>query len=71
MAVDTSHTYLNKAERGNWDTYDDFKLKKRFGLQGLYKKYFIVVGGKLAVGSTLDKRVHKQPIVLCQSSNII
>ena len=37
MAVDQSHRYSNKAERANHDIYDNFKLKKIFGLQGLYK----------------------------------
>ena len=36
LPVDPWHTYLNEAERANWDIYDDFKLKKPFGLHGLY-----------------------------------
>ena len=31
--------YSNESERANWDIYDDFKLKKPFGLHGLDKKY--------------------------------
>ena len=29
--------YSNKSERSNLDIYDDFDLKKNFGLRGLYK----------------------------------
>ena len=38
MAVDPYHRYSNEAERDNKEIYDDFKLKKPFGLHGLYKK---------------------------------
>ena len=37
MAVDPKHRYSNEAERANWDIYDDFNLKKPFGLHGLYQ----------------------------------
>ena len=37
MVVDQQQRYSNEAERANWDIYDDFKLKKPFGLHGLYK----------------------------------
>ena len=40
MAVDPQHRYSNEAEIANWDIYDGFKLKKPFGLHGLYNKYF-------------------------------
>ena len=29
--------YSNESERDNQDIYDDFKLKKNFGLHGLHK----------------------------------
>ena len=28
MALDPLHGYSNEAERGNWDTYGGFELKK-------------------------------------------
>ena len=37
ISVCLSVWYSNEAERANWDIYDDFKLKKPFGLHGLYK----------------------------------
>ena len=37
MVVDPSHRYSNESESANWDSYDDFKLKKPFGLRGSYK----------------------------------
>ena len=36
MAVDPYHRYSNKSEWASEDIYDDFKLKKPFGLQGFY-----------------------------------
>ena len=36
MDVDPQHRYLNEAERANKAIYDDFKLKKPFGLHGLH-----------------------------------
>ena len=44
MAVEQWHRYLNEAERHNWDIYDDFKLKKPFDLQGLYKNISALEG---------------------------
>ena len=38
MAVDPLHKYSNESERANKDIYDDFKIKKPFGLHGFYKK---------------------------------
>ena len=35
MAVDPYHRYSNEAERDNQDIYNDFKLKKPFGLHDL------------------------------------
>ena len=35
MALDPQHRYSNESERANKDIYDDFKLKKPFGLHGL------------------------------------
>ena len=32
IAVDPENRYSNEAERANWVIYDDFKLKKPFGL---------------------------------------
>ena len=37
MAVNPLHRYSNESERTNWDIYNDFELKKPFGLHGLYK----------------------------------
>ena len=37
MAVDSQHKYSNEAEWANKYIYDDFKLKKPFGIHGLYK----------------------------------
>ena len=37
MAVDPWHGYSNEAERANKVVYDDFELKKPFGLYGFYK----------------------------------
>ena len=37
MAVALEHRYPNEAERANWDIYDDFRLKKPFGLHCFYK----------------------------------
>ena len=34
MVVDTYHRYSNEAEK---DIYDDFKMKKNFGVHGLKK----------------------------------
>ena len=36
---DIGPRYSSEAERGNWDIYDDFKLKKTFGFHGLYKLF--------------------------------
>ena len=37
MIVDQYRRYSNESERPNLDVDDDFKLKKPFGLHGLYK----------------------------------
>ena len=42
MAVGPKHTYSNEAERAIWDIYDDFKLKKPFGLHDLYKNISVL-----------------------------
>ena len=34
--------FSNEAKRGNWDINDYFKLKKPFGLHGLYKNISVV-----------------------------
>ena len=44
MAVDPQHRYSNEAERANYVIYNDFKLKKPFGLHGLYKKILTLSG---------------------------
>ena len=36
--------YSNEAEIANWYIYDDFKLKKTFGLHGLYKNISALKG---------------------------
>ena len=36
MAIYPSIMYSNVTERANYAIYDDFKLKKPFGLHGLY-----------------------------------
>ena len=36
MTVDPQDRYSNEAERGNYDIYDNFKLRKSFGFHGLY-----------------------------------
>ena len=50
MSVDTNQRFSNEAERANLDIYDDFKLKERFGLHGLYKKRLLTRGAKPSVG---------------------
>ena len=47
MAIDPEHRYSNEAERANQGIYDDFKLKKLFGLhgQGLLFFFSVCVGG--------------------------
>ena len=47
MAVDPYHRYSNEAERANEDIYDDFKLKKPFGLHGLCKDNSALYGLKI------------------------
>ena len=42
MAVDPKQRYSNKRKELINSIYDDFKLKKPFGLYGLYKIYFSV-----------------------------
>ena len=37
MAVDPCHRHSNESEKANLEIYDDFKLKKNFGLHALYK----------------------------------
>ena len=44
MAVDPYNKYSNEAERASKDIYDDFKLKKTFGLHGLYKNISALQG---------------------------
>ena len=36
LAIDPLHWYLNESESTDQDIYDDFKLKKTFGLHNLY-----------------------------------
>ena len=38
--------YSNKTERANWDMCDNFKLKKPFGLHGLYRNILALQGLK-------------------------
>ena len=44
MAVDPYHRWSNESERANWDSYDDFKLKKSFGLQDFHLKKIGALG---------------------------
>ena len=37
LIVDLLHRHSNESERANYDIYDDFTLKKPFGLHGLNK----------------------------------
>ena len=46
MAIVPQHRYSNKAERPSLDIYDGFKLKKNFGLHGLYKNILALPGLK-------------------------
>ena len=39
MAADPQLRYSNEVKRADQDIYDDFKLKKPFGLHDLYKNY--------------------------------
>ena len=41
--------YPKEAEKANWDIYDDLKLKKPFGLHGLYKQSVTMVTYSSAV----------------------
>ena len=46
MAVDKAKMYSNEAKRDNKDIYDDLKLEKSFGLQGLHKINLTLQGFK-------------------------
>ena len=43
MDIDPRHWHSNESGKASEDVYDDFKMKKPFGLYGLYNTYFTVV----------------------------